>query len=190
MRNEALPRDSERLEAPLSQASHARGFSSESMGQLCSGCVVIPLARAIQRFARLSPFTSLFEKFIRLGLYTPSPAPYERRWARNLMESKFRNMKCVSLWTRFEPCLPLPPMGQRQSRSFFCVVVQRGHGQFQLLGGFVVGSSDVLVRGAGDLILHVPSKAFRAPGNAAVQTTCDAVTNMRVPKLDFRCTVL
>jgi hypothetical protein len=31
VRNEALPRDGERQEAPLSQASHARGFSSESM---------------------------------------------------------------------------------------------------------------------------------------------------------------
>jgi hypothetical protein len=48
-RSEAIERDSERQEAPLSRASHAHGFSSESEGQLWSGCVVVALDRAVQR---------------------------------------------------------------------------------------------------------------------------------------------
>jgi hypothetical protein len=40
-RSEALLRDSERQEAPL---SHASRFSSESKGQLCCGCIVAALA--------------------------------------------------------------------------------------------------------------------------------------------------
>jgi hypothetical protein len=52
-RSDALPCDSERQDAPLSQASHAHGFSSESEGQLRSGCVVFALARAVHRSARL-----------------------------------------------------------------------------------------------------------------------------------------
>jgi hypothetical protein len=47
-RSEAQPRDSERQEAPLSQAGRANGFSSESEGQLWCGCVVAALVRAVQ----------------------------------------------------------------------------------------------------------------------------------------------
>jgi hypothetical protein len=52
-RSEALLRDIEQQEALLSQASHAHRFSSESEGQLWRGCVVVALARAVQRSARL-----------------------------------------------------------------------------------------------------------------------------------------
>jgi hypothetical protein len=52
-RSEALPRGSERKEAheeaPLSQESHARGFSSVNKGQLWRDCVAAAPARAVQR---------------------------------------------------------------------------------------------------------------------------------------------
>jgi hypothetical protein len=58
------PRDSGRQEAPLSQASHARGFSSESEGQLWCGCVAPVLARAIRRSARLCSLSAHYGKHL------------------------------------------------------------------------------------------------------------------------------
>ena len=52
-RSEALPRDSERQEAPLNQASHAHDFDSKSESQLLCGCAVAALARAVKISARL-----------------------------------------------------------------------------------------------------------------------------------------
>jgi phage terminase large subunit-like protein len=52
-RSEALPRDSQRQKAPLSRAFHANGLSIKSGGHLWCGCVVIAVARAVQRSARL-----------------------------------------------------------------------------------------------------------------------------------------
>ena len=55
------PRDSELQEAPLSKASHAHGFSSESKGRVFVLwlSVVGALARAVQRSARLCSLTPL-----------------------------------------------------------------------------------------------------------------------------------